>query len=307
MTATPNLTTQIPLDRIEMSQNNIRKGDTEPDPELMASLLADGQLQNIGVTPHASKPDTYVAVYGFRRLRAFRALAKAKDIAADAPVLCMVVDADVSEQTARALAENICRKAMNPVDEYEAFAKLAKQGLEPDAIAARQGVTVRKVRDRLALGQAAPCVRVALRKGEISLDIATAYASCPDLRRQERVFKELGRADPSWIRRTLRSIGISSDDTLGRLIDVDAYEQAGGRLERDLIDTHVTFLDEDIVFALRDALLQDRVAQLSADGWKWVEAYASRADIPYAGLGRAYPEPADLTDAEAATLDALEA
>ena len=306
MTAIANFTTSIPLDRIEMSQNNIRKGETDPDPELMASLLADGQLQNIGVSPHETKADTYVVVYGFRRLRAFRALAKAKDIARDAPILCMVVDGEASEQTARALSENICRKAMNPVDEYEAYAKLAKQGLDPEAIAKRQGVTVRKVRDRLALGQAAACVRAALRDEAITLDTAVAYASCPDLRRQERVFKELGRSHPTYVRRALRAVGISSEDAIGRLIDVDLYEQSGGRLERDLIDTHVTFLDEDIVFALRDQVLQAHVSTLSSDGWKWVEAYASHADLPMTGLDRVYPEPADLTETEEATLAQLE-
>ena len=306
MTAILNITTRIPLDKIEISQNNIRKGDTEPDPVLMASIKAEGLLQNIGVAPHATKSDVFVVVYGFRRIRALRALAKAREISKSADINCIIVEADASEQTAQALAENTCRKAMNPVDEFEAYAKLGRDGMSVEDIAERQGTTVRKVRDRLALGNAAPCVRAALRDGSLSLDAATVYASCPDLRKQERVFKEVGASNAWHVRRLLRSDGISSDDSLGKLIDIAAYEQAGGRLERDLIEDHVTLLDEDIVYALRDDLLRERVAALSAEGWKWVEAYASYSEMPMTGHGRVYAERVELDDAEVLMLATVE-
>ncbi|MFN8957684.1 MAG: ParB/RepB/Spo0J family partition protein, partial [Hyphomonadaceae bacterium] len=93
---------------------------------------------------------------------------KRKAITSDFEVPCQIVPADLAEEAS--LAENVQRVAMHPLDEVEAFGRLAGEGQTEDAIAARFGATVRHVRQRLALAALSPTLKDALRKGELGLD-----------------------------------------------------------------------------------------------------------------------------------------
>ncbi len=80
------------------------------------------------------------------------------------------------------------RVAMHPLDEVEAFGRLADEGQTEDAIAARFGASVRHVRQRLALAALSPTLKDALRKGELGLDAARAFCLVADHERQDAVF-----------------------------------------------------------------------------------------------------------------------
>jgi hypothetical protein len=80
---------------------------------------------------------------------------------------------------------------MNPADECLAFGQLIEQGADVEGIARRFGLTVRFVEGRLRLSALAPSVFDALGDGEITLDVAKAYAATPDRERQAWVFEQL--------------------------------------------------------------------------------------------------------------------
>ena len=66
-------------------------------------------------------------------------------------------------------------------------------------VARRFGLTVRFVEGRLRLAGLAPVVFEALGAGEITLDVAKAYAATPDQERQAFVFEQASRARPMYV------------------------------------------------------------------------------------------------------------
>ena len=120
----------------------------------------------------------YQVAAGGRRLAALKLLLKRKAITADFEVPCQIVPADIAQEAS--LAENVQRVAMHPLDEVEAFGRLASEGQTEDAIASRFGASVRHVRQRLALSALSPTLKDAFRKGELGLDAARAFCLVPD-------------------------------------------------------------------------------------------------------------------------------
>lgn len=270
----------LSLSQLTADPKNVRKdrSDTAAD-DMKASIKSQGLLQPLSVIENPEVKNGYIVKIGNRRLTALLALAdegiidpKAKDIR------CQPLDGTEQEILEAQISENVVRKAMNPVDELEAFAKLRDEGLTPEDISARFGTSVRAIQKRLALGSCAQVIRDALRAEEITIDAATAYAGCPDLDRQVRVFnsyKERGytRAGYHEIRRALREERISTDDSLGKFIDQDEYVSRGGEIETDLIDQTATFKDSNLIYVLRDEKLKAEMERLSAEGWSFVEVH----------------------------------
>ena len=165
----------IPLDKLIASPRNVRRAnDPKADAELNADIEARGLLQNLVVTSVRKPKGCFAVEAGERRRKALLALAAEGKLKTDHPVCCLIVDAGAGQEAS--LAENFQRLAMNPADECLAFSKLIEQGAEPDAIARRFGVTMRFVEGRLRLANLAPVVFEALGTGEISLDVAKAFA-----------------------------------------------------------------------------------------------------------------------------------
>lgn len=285
-------TVHLPLSKLVMSRENPRK--TKPntaDDLLVASIRSRGLLQNLGVRPSEANAGKYEVRYGGRRLAALRLLTKEGHFAKTQEFPCRIVPSDDADASEEALAENIVREALSPIDDFEAFAKLDALGLSVEEIAKRFGATERAVRQRLSLGQAAPCVRKALRAGEISLDIAKLFAGCPDLARQERVFKAIdegGHFSTHSVRKMLYENAVSSSDAIVKFVTLDAYEAAGGTVERDLFSDEAHLTDLELLASLRDAKLVEGVERLTADGWSWVEAHEGYAYDLMHGFDRIY-------------------
>lgn len=285
-------TVHLPLSKLVMSLDNPRK--TKPntaDDLLVASIRSRGLLQNLGVRPSETSAGKYEVRYGGRRLAALRLLMKEGHFAKTQEFPCRIVPSDDADACEEALAENIVREALSPIDDFEAFAKLDALGLSVEEIAKRFGATERAVRQRLSLGQASPCVRKALREGEISLDIAKLFAGCPDLARQERVFKAIdegGHFSAHSVRKMLYENAVSSSDAIVKFVTLDSYEVAGGTVERDLFSDEAHLTDLELLASLRDAKLAEEVERLTADGWSWVEAHEGYAYDLMHGFDRIY-------------------
>jgi ParB family chromosome partitioning protein len=227
----------IPLNKLVASPRNARRtGDVQADLQLKADIEARGLLQNLVVTSVNKPKGCFAVEAGERRRRALLALAEEGMLPKAEPVCCLVVDAESSQEAS--LAENFQRLAMNPADECLAFSALVEQGADPDAIARRFGLTVRFVEGRLRLANLAPVVFEALGAGEISLDIAKAYAATPDIERQAYVFEQVRSSymsnHPDSIRRMMTQATVSASDRRARFVGEDAYVAAGGRIEGDL-------------------------------------------------------------------------
>ncbi|MNF48305.1 hypothetical protein D3C84_295390 [compost metagenome] len=76
---------------------------------------------------------------GGRRVEKLLALAQKKRLAANTPIMCLVVTEEVALMAS--LTENVQRLAMHPADEFVAFQELVNAGIPLDDVAANFGVT----------------------------------------------------------------------------------------------------------------------------------------------------------------------
>lgn len=282
----------LPLSSLTLSALNVRRTARDADIEALAEdIAASGLKQNLVVVPaHFSTAETeenfgerFEVVAGGRRLMALRLLAEADRIPADHPIPVLVEERGEARQTS--LSENLHRVAMNPADEFEAFATIVerfeKEGLlNSDAIAAtakRFGVSARHVQQRLRLAALAPPILEALRSGEIGVETAKAYASTPDQDRQLAHWEEYEkrreqwRLEPRGIRNAMARDTLPLDHPYLSFVELDAYLAAGGRLEADL------FMGAEIGERIGDVPLLERLvtergeamvaAQAKADGF----------------------------------------
>ncbi|MGE0409947.1 MAG: ParB/RepB/Spo0J family partition protein [Amphiplicatus sp.] len=303
-------TIYLPLSRLVLSKDNPRKAkDKEPDPVLTASIRAHGLLQNLGVRRSPSHDDKFEVRFGERRVKSLRLLMKEGRFTKEDVFPCKIVGANDEEAEEAAFAENFARKDMNPVDEFEAFCRLEAKGLTVAEIAQRFGLTEKHVEQRLALGNAAPCVRKALRAGDISLDIAKLFAGCPDAARQERVFKTIdkrGSFSAYYVKQLLYEGAVSSTDDIVRFVTLEAYEAAAGVIERDLFSDEVHLVDVELLHRLRDEKLGREAERLIADGWSWVDAHEGYSYALTNGLDRIYGAVVLKTDDEKAEIECIE-
>jgi ParB family chromosome partitioning protein len=134
------------------------------------------------------KPKHYEVVAGGRRLRALREIHKGDG---DPKIPCMLRQVDSATADAMSLGENFAREPMHPLDEAEAFAKLATaDGKDAEEIAAEFGVPVHYVKQRMKLATLAEPVKSSYRDGKIDTATAEAFAAVP-ADRQSEVWQEL--------------------------------------------------------------------------------------------------------------------
>ncbi|MCE1251762.1 MAG: ParB/RepB/Spo0J family partition protein [Comamonadaceae bacterium] len=268
----------VPLSRLVLRPmgRNVRK--TVPRmsiPELAASIQRVGLLQNLIVIP-ASDGLHYEVVAGGRRLAALKLLAKKHRIAKDWDVPCLRV-ADGTARTA-SLTENVQREAMHPADQFEAFAALVAEGRPIEDIAADFSVTPLVVQRRLKLANVSPRLMADYRADAVTLDQLMALSITDDHAAQEAAFYDAPQRQrqPSALRERLTEREIDAyRHPLVRFVGLDAYEQAGGGVRRDL------FAEDDAGVYLTDVALLERLAQdklasiadeVKAEGWAWADA-----------------------------------
>ena len=292
----PAAAQSIPLSRLVRSKTNVRRtGRSRGIEALMASIAAHGLRQNLNVRPTSG--GRFEVIAGGRRLEALKRLAKDGVLPADADIPCVLV-ADDDNAAEISLAENAMREAMHPDDACSAFLSLVEHGVSVDDVAARFGITTTLVRQRLKLASVSPALRQRFRGGELDLSQMMAFALIDDHARQEQVFRDLPEYNrgANAIRRALTADGIAGDHRLVRFVGIEAYEQAGGTILRDLFDDEqpATLTDAALVERLAMTKLEAEAAYLKAEGWSWV-TIAIRPDYT-THYGRVYPQAVEGSD-----------
>ena len=220
--------------------------------------------------------DTFAVVAGGRRLAALQQLAEAGEIPAEYVAPCRVCNggADPAEVS---LHENEKRAAMHPADQYEAYARLRAKGMTAAEIASRAGVSERQVTKMMRLGTVAPELLAAFRNGEMNLHTLMAFTVTDDRKAQLDVWAKArggGTAWPEHIRQQLTQGAVIGSSGLASFVGLEAYEKAGGRVQRDLFsqfdDEAVYLLDRGLLVKLAEAEMK-KTADRLAKRWKWVE------------------------------------
>ena len=266
----------IPLDRLTLSSANVRTtgADPEDDKELQASILSLGVLESLLVVPGGD--DTFAVVAGGRRLAALRRLAEAGELPARYVAPCRVYNggADPAEMS---LHENEKRAPMHPADQYEAYARLRAKGMTAAEIASRAGVSERQVTKMMRLASVAPELLAAFRNGDMNLETLMAFTVTDDRKAQLDVWAKVRRGGTTWpdhIREQLTEGAVGGGSGLASFVGLEAYEKAGGRVQRDLFSQFdhdaVYLLDRGLLVKLAEAELK-KTADRLAKRWKWVE------------------------------------
>ena len=244
----------VPLSRLVPSRRNPRK--VKPAREahrcLVALIRSQGLLQPLVVRGIEGK--RFEVVAGDRRLRALREIHKGDG---DPKIPCILRDVDAATADAMSLGENFGREAMNPVDEAEAFAKLANgEGKDAKAIAAEFGVAEHYVRQRMKLATLADPVKAAHREGTISTAIAEAFAAVPEDKQLE-VWEEL-HGNPLHADQVRNVIAHAWIDDEHALFDVSSLPD--GAVSRDLFGDRVLIERKAFMEAQAQALDLQRQA-----------------------------------------------
>jgi ParB family chromosome partitioning protein len=304
-------TTTIALNKLLPWAGNVRKTDADKGiGELAASIAAHGLLQSLVV--RKVKRGKYAVIAGQRRLLALKSLAEAEMIDPDRPVPCTVIEHD-TDGAEISLAENVQREAMHPADEFDAFKALIDRGTPLADVAARFGVTENVVKQRLKLANVSPLLIAAYRGGEMTLQHVMAFAVTDDHAAQERVWSQLKdwqKDDPENVRKMLIVGEVIAQDRRVKFVTLEAYEEAGGTIRRDLFSE-----GDDGVFIDDIALLEGLVAEkleatadeVRAQGWKWVEIRSAFDYEEWAGYDHVFPESAPLTPEQQEEVDLLTA
>jgi ParB family chromosome partitioning protein len=305
----------IPFNKLMLSQSNVRRVKAGISVEQLAESIAQRTLlQSLNVRAVVDADGVETGMFevpaGGRRYRALELLVKQKRMAKTQPVPCVVRDGGIAEDDS--LAENDERVGLHPLDQFRTFKLLRDGGMSEEDIAARHFVTPAIVKQRLRLASVSPKLHDVYAADDMTLEQLMAFSVIADHERQEQVWDSVSSSqldEPYQIRRMLTENTVRASDRRAQLIGLDAYEQAGGVVMRDLFEHDDGGWLQDV--PLLDRLVAERLKAeaetIAAEGWKWI---AVAVDFPYGhtnGLRELDGEPVDLTADEQATLEALNA
>lgn len=253
----------VPLSHLVPSRRNPRKvkPSRQAHNRLVALIRSQGLLQPLLVRAiDGSKPKRYEVIAGDRRLRALREIFRNDG---DPKIPCIERDVDTVMADAMSLGENFGREAMHPLDEAEAFAKLAtSDGKNAEAIAAEFGVAEHYVKQRMKLATLAEPVKSVYRQGQIDTAIAEAFAAVPQ-DRQVEVWNELN-GHPRHAEQVRNVIAHAWIDAKHALFDLSILPESA--VSRDLFGDRVLVERQAFLEAQVQTLDVQRQA-MTEEGW----------------------------------------
>jgi len=253
----------VALSKLRPSRQNPRwvKPRPEAHRRLVASIRAFGLLEPLVVRPIPDKSGEFQVIAGNRRLAALRQVHR--DSKDDPKISCEVRDVDDPTAGALSLSENFVREAMHPLDEAEAFAKLAADEAKgAESIASQFGVTERYVRQRMKLAGLADVVKTAFREDRIDTGTAEAFSAVPE-DRQLAIWQELN-GSPRHAEQVRNIIATAWIDSAHALFDLSVLPESA--VSRDLFSDRVLIERQAFMEAQSQALAKEKEA-LREEGW----------------------------------------
>src|SRR5258705_5333085 len=280
----------IPFNKLVLSQSNVRRVKAGVSIEQLAESIAQRTLlQSLSVRAVVDADSNETGMFevpaGGRRYRALELLGKQKRMAKTQAVPCVVREGGIAEDDS--LAENDERVGLHPLDQFRAFKTLSDAGLTEEDIAARHFVSPAIVKQRLRLASVSPKLHEVYAEDGMTLEQLMAFSVTADHARQEQVWENVSRSgydEPYQIGRLLTENSVRGSDRRALYVGIDAYEQAGGPVLRDLFENDDGGWLQDV--ALLDRLVTEKLKAeaetIAAEGWKWISV---AVDFPYGHNG----------------------
>lgn len=264
----------IPLSNLKIASVNVRHGRKPPDiSDILPSIRARGVLQPLLVRPNG---EGFEIIAGRRRYFAASKVAEEQGVAAAEVLLpCAVTEkGDDAGAMEASLIENVARAPMDELEEFEAFAKLLKQGRGVADIALTFGVTELYVKQRFALATLHSRIKDAYRDGDIRPEDLQLLTSAT--RRQQKEWiaafeqesdpeNEEAEGAPRGYRLKQWLFGGEQIATGAALFVIEDYK---GEIITDLFGDVSCFADRDAFWALQNAAIAGLRDELVSKGWK---------------------------------------
>ena len=256
----------IKLEDLKPATVNVRHGKTVPDvSDIQPSIKKCGILQPLLVRPNDKG---FEVVAGRRRYFAVKNLQK--DGAEIEPIPCAImVKGDDAAAMEASLLENIVRLPMDPMQQYEAFAKLIKQGETIGSIAETFAITELAVKRTLALAGLLPTIKALYQNDQIdaeTLRILTLASKAQQkewlaLVKDERAHAPTGHQLKRWL------LGGDNIKTNQALFDLADYK---GAIITDLFGDDDYFADPEQFWTLQTKAIEQKAQALKEEGWSSV-------------------------------------
>ncbi|UGA47781.1 ParB/RepB/Spo0J family partition protein [Bradyrhizobium quebecense] len=265
----------IPLSNLKVAAVNVRHGRKPPDvSDILPSIRVRGVLQPLLVRPNE---EGFEIIAGRRRYFAASKVAEEQGAAPETVLLPCAVTATGDDTGAMeaSLIENVARQPMDELQEYEAFAKLLKQGRKVEEIAATFGVTELRVKQRLAIASLHPKIKEAFRAGTIEGEDLRLLTSATRSQQKEWVDALAteagadgdGEGAPRGFRLKRWLFGGEQIATKVALFPLANYP---GNIVTDLFGDVGYFSDHDAFWVLQNTAIAQLRDDLTGKGWQQV-------------------------------------
>lgn len=251
----------ININELKCSPLNVRKKGGKSVSDLIPSIRELGIIQPLLVRPNGSG---YEIVAGQRRFHALHTLAQEQCLD---PVPCLIMEKDDDAKAIEAsLAENVARLPMDDIDQFKAFSALMKKGLSIEDIASRFTISLKQVKQRLAIADLIPPLITAYRRQKI--DAPTLRILTMATKKQQRAWLELFKSDENnapegyALKRWL--FGGTEIDVANALFDLDEYD---GVIVTDLFEDQRYFSDCEKFWALQSNSVAQLKEKYLQSGW----------------------------------------
>ena len=267
----------IPLDNLKTAAANVRHQRKRPDVgDILPSIRERGILQPLLVRPNG---DGFEVVAGRRRLHAAKTLAEDGREIGDIPCAVMAPGDDAAAIEA-SLLENVARLPMDPMAQYEAFARLVKEGRTVEEIAATFAIGELQVKRTLALANLLPAIRRLFTDERIDIVTLRHLTLATKAQQKEwlKLWKDKDAHTPTGPQLKRWLLGGEQIACHHALFDLAEYN---GPIISDLFGEEQYFGDPEKFWALQMCAVAARAEALKANGW---------ADVIVLERGDHFPE-----------------
>jgi len=254
----------IPIDQLKLAVVNVRHGRKPPAiNDILPSIRERGILQPLLVRPNG---DGFEIVAGRRRYHAARQVADESPDDSPAIPCAIMQPGDDAAALEASLLENVARADMDPMAEYEAFAKLVKEGRTVADIAAIFAVTEQQVKQSLALANLLPTIRRLFKDDRI--DVITLRHLTLATKAQQKewlaLWKDADAHVPIGHQLKRWLLGGEQIACSQALFDRSLYT---GPIVTDLFGEDEYFGDPEQFWTLQMQAVAEKAEALKANGW----------------------------------------
>lgn len=256
----------IAFGKLKVSALNMRHGRKAPDiSDILPSVRTRGIFQPLLVRPDGEE---FEIVAGRRRY--FCAKAVLEERGEIEPLPCAVMEpGDDAAALEASLIENVARLDPDEMTQYEAFARLVKEGRTVEDIAQAFGIAEIMVKRRLALGNLLPRIRDAYRNEEIDPETIRHLTLASKAQQKEwlGLFQDAEAHAPRGDQLKQWLFGGGAISTKVALFPLEEYQ---GQIVADLFGEDGYFSDAAQFWERQNTAIAARRVELLAKGWSEV-------------------------------------